>query len=198
MKIFRKIILTLIIGTGLVFYFQGSIQRTTVSETFFNNTEENLPSASLPLISSSEVNLEIAFDQFNLLYDKGEFGNAIPVAQEFIEIAQNDFGGEHPHVAFGLNALADAYKAQARYAEAEPLLKQAILISENFFGLDHIQVAFYLHRLGDLYRTQNHYSDSAEAIYKKALKIRENALGSNHEDRYPTVCRDVVMVLSDK
>lgn len=52
-------------------------------------------------------------------------------------------------------------------------------MGERTSGFDHLRVAHSLLNLGDLYREQGKY-DLVEALYQRALGIREQILGSNH------------------
>lgn len=44
------------------------------------------------------------------------------------------FGPQDPHLGIILNALADVYRSQGRYAEAKPLYKRALMIQEKTLG----------------------------------------------------------------
>ena len=59
--------------------------------------------------------------QAQQLYEAGKYAEAVPLAQRAVELAEKQFGPEHPDVATSLNVLAAIYQAQGRYAEAEPL-----------------------------------------------------------------------------
>jgi tetratricopeptide (TPR) repeat protein len=52
---------------------------------------------------------------------------------------------------------------------------------EKAFGPDHPEVAYSLNSLAGLYQDQRRYAD-AEALYKRALAIREKAVGPQHPE----------------
>lgn len=70
------------------------------------------------------------------LYRQGKSTQALPLAQEALEVARLTYGIEDPSVATSLNNLAALYHSLGRYEEAEPLYKQALAIDEKFWGAD--------------------------------------------------------------
>ena len=65
------------------------------------------------------------------LYQKGQYDQAVVVAQKAIEAAKKTVGPDHPAVATGQNNLARLYVTQGRYAQAEPLYKSSLAIYEK-------------------------------------------------------------------
>ena len=92
--------------------------------------------------------------QVRQLYEAGKYAEAVPLAQRAVELAEKQFGPEHPDVATSLNNIALIYQAQGRYAEAEPLLKRSLAIREKTLGPEHPDVATSLNILAELYRVQ--------------------------------------------
>ncbi len=78
--------------------------------------------------------------------------------------------------------MADAAKAyqQADYAEAEKLFLAALKEAEKF-GEQDPRLATSLNNLALLYDAQGKYAQ-AEPLYRRALAIREKALGPEHPD----------------
>ena len=72
---------------------------------------------------------------------------------------------------------ARAYQ-QADYAQAEKLLLAALKEAEKF-GEQDPRFATSLNNLAELYRAQGKYAQ-AEPLYRRALAIREKALGPEH------------------
>jgi len=52
------------------------------------------------------------------LYKQGRYTEALPLAQQILEIQEKAFGPEHPCTATGLNNLAELYKALGDYLKA--------------------------------------------------------------------------------
>jgi tetratricopeptide (TPR) repeat protein len=69
---------------------------------------------------------------------------------------------------------------QGRYGEAEAALREAVAAAERF-GADDPRVAAGLNALANVY-VRDGRSDQAEVLYRRALRIREAALGPNHPD----------------
>ena len=108
------------------------------------------------------------------------------------------FRPDHASTATALNNLAELYNTQGEYDLAEPFYKRALAIYEKVFGPDHedtdadcITLAWFhdtppgtataLTNLASLCQTQEKY-DLAEPLYKRALAIRQEVLGPDHED----------------
>lgn len=115
------------------------------------------------------------------LYTAGKYGEAVSIAQRAVELAEHQFGPDHPQVAQSLEKVASLYYKQGRHAEAEPLYRRALLVSEKALGASHLDVGTLLNNLAILLHTQGRYDD-AEPLFKRALSIREKALGP--DDRH--------------
>ncbi len=78
--------------------------------------------------------------------------------------------------------MADALKAyqQADYAQAEKLFLAALKEAEKFGNPDP-RLATSLNNLAELYRAQGRYAQAGPR-YRRALAIREKALGPEHPD----------------
>jgi CHAT domain-containing protein/Flp pilus assembly protein TadD len=113
------------------------------------------------------------------LYQQGKYNEAIPIAEQVLEIRERLLGENHPDVATSLNNLAGLYGDQGRYDEAEPLYERSLAIYEEALGENHPHVATALNNLAGLYDSQGRY-DEAEPLYERSLAIREKALGENH------------------
>jgi CHAT domain-containing protein/Tfp pilus assembly protein PilF len=113
------------------------------------------------------------------LYQAGKYSEAVPVVQQYIDIAASRFGEFHPVYADGLGSLGTIYQALNRSVEAEQLFKRALLIKEKALGSNHLEVADAIHDLAELYRKQGRLSE-AEPLYQRALSILEKALGPEH------------------
>ncbi len=115
------------------------------------------------------------------LCQAGKFNEAVPIAQEFLELCEKRFGPDHPETADALCNLGEVYRSLRDYVRAEPLLKRALEIDEKALGLDHPDTAWLLNNLGELYRATGDYA-KAEPLLKCALEIDEKTLGPDHPD----------------
>ena len=117
-----------------------------------------------------------------------------PAAEKWLLAALREaekFGEQDPRLARTLNALGEVYRTQGKYAEAEPLYLRAIAIAEKALGPEHPPatslnnpehpLATSLNNLALLYGAQGKYAE-AEPLYRRALAIREKALGAEHPD----------------
>ncbi len=78
---------------------------------------------------------------------------------------------DHPHVATGLNNLAELYQAQGRYAEAEPLYRRSLAIDEKALGPEHPNLATSLENYAALLRETGHTA-KADKMEARAKAIR--------------------------
>jgi len=123
--------------------------------------------------------LDVLNEQFENHFQHGELTEALAVSQRALEIAEQNFGANHPEVALVLNNLALVDKKTGRYAEAEPLYKRALAIFEEAVGPKHPDVAIAMSNLAELYRLQGQTAQ-VEPLLKQALDIKQKALGPEH------------------
>ncbi len=109
------------------------------------------------------------------------YGEAIRVAKQILEIRSRELGEEHPDVAYSLNSLANLYYDKGDYATAEPLYQRALAIREKMLDLEHPDVARSLNNLALIYRKNGDFA-KAESYHRRALAIREKTLGPDHPD----------------
>ena len=69
--------------------------------------------------------------QVHELSQVGKFNEAIPIAQEFVELSKKAFGPDHPQNRHGLNDVAGTYRDTGDYAKAEPLCQREREIKEK-------------------------------------------------------------------
>ena len=81
------------------------------------------------------------------LNQAGRYGEALPIAQRVLALAEQLRGPDHPEVATCLNNLAELYRTLGRYTDAEPLYKRALAIWEKAFGADDIGVGTALNNI---------------------------------------------------
>ena len=107
-----------------------------------------------------------------------EQGNYAEAERQFLAAVQEseNFAPQDPVLAMSLNNLAEAYRAQGKYAQAEPLYRRALSIDEKVLGLGHPDTATDLNNLATLYFNQDRYAE-AEPLYQRSLAIREKVLG---------------------
>ena len=130
-----------------------------------------------------------------LLWQTNRHGEAEPLMQEALEVAEAAFGKHHPTVANRLNNLALLLHETNRSDEAEPMLRQALEVAEVAFGKHHPAVAIRLNNLAALLHETNRNED-AEPMLWQALEVAEVAFGKHH----PTVAtclNNLALLLQD-
>ncbi len=105
------------------------------------------------------------------LFRAGHYDRAVVLAQKALQVAEQNVGPDHPHVAASLYNLALLYQDQGAYAQAEPLYKRSLAIREKALGPDHPDVAASLENLAVLYLATDRGSE-ALALSQRAAKIR--------------------------
>ncbi len=94
-------------------------------------------SASPEASYSQENELEKASvlnEKVEQLYKQGRYTEALPLAQQILEIQKKVLGPEHPNTAQSLNNLAELYRTLGDYSKAEPFYKRALAIYEKVLG----------------------------------------------------------------
>lgn len=99
-----------------------------------------------------------------------------------VKVVEDIDGPESPGLA---SILAELYgpflERQGEYEAAEEAFRLSLSIHEKLHGKDSLEVANDLIRLGRVHAFQQD-STTARALYKRALSIREEALGPEHPD----------------
>jgi len=131
----------------------------------------------------AEVIGEPAWKQLNQsvvqLDHKGQYVQALSLAEKALTLARQLWGDEHPNIATSLNNLAYLYKFQGRYAEAQPLYEQALEMRKRLFAGDHPDVAQSLNNLALLYDSQERYA-KAQPLLEQALEMRKRLFAGDH------------------
>ena len=120
-----------------------------------------------------------AFMRFGALEQKlGRPVEAERLLMEAIVVGQRHLGADHPSLAAPLNELSRLHIRQGDYARAEPVLERLLQIARAK-GDRHPDVATALAGLAAAKRGLGD-DTSAEALYREALRIREEVLAPQH------------------
>jgi CHAT domain-containing protein/Tfp pilus assembly protein PilF len=139
------------------------------------------------LLSSSPVVAQDINDAIKLnrqateLSQQGRYKEAIPYAEQALEIRKKALGDEHPDTARNYNYLARLYRELGNYTKAEPLYLKALEIRKRVLGDEHADTAGTYNGIAVLYRNLGDYT-KAESLYLKALEIRKKVFGEMHAD----------------
>jgi len=86
-----------------------------------------------------------------VLYEKGSYAEAVPLALQALELRENLLGSKHPNVAVSLNNLGLLYASLGEYYKAEKLYLRALDILQTHLGSDHPHVEATIGNLETLY-----------------------------------------------
>lgn len=111
-------------------------------------------------------------------HDAGQAGEALQEHQQALELRKEIVGKEHPGVAECVNNLGNIYFARGSYQKAAEHFEQALAILAASCP-DTPFVALTLYNLG-LCRAHLGQPQPAEAALKRALRLAERLLGSEH------------------
>jgi tetratricopeptide (TPR) repeat protein len=106
----------------------------------------------------------------------GKHAEALPLAQQALEMSEEGLNPDHPTVAIYLEHLAALYRILGEGVKAEPLLRRALSVREKALGPDHLAVSYTLHKLAGLYEAEGKYAE-AEPLFQRALAIKEKRVG---------------------
>ena len=120
-----------------------------------------------------------AYQKGNELYQAGSYAEAITFMEKALEIAEREFGPEHPRIIILFNNLAVLYHAQGRYADAEPLFKRSLGIRKKALGPDHPDTATGLENYAALIRATGRDAKADE------LDSRVRAIRARHAKENP-------------
>jgi tetratricopeptide (TPR) repeat protein len=115
------------------------------------------------------------------LYTHEKYAEALPIAEEMLQTAEEAWGPNDSRVAVSLDDLASIRSAQDNFAAAEPLAQRAQKILEAATPPDPRQVANALNTLGSVYMKAGKLAE-AESFAQRALEIQEKALPPDDPD----------------
>ena len=132
----------------------------------------------LSTFSTAVYSQKAEYDKLNkklaALYKEGQYGDAIKVAEEAVQVAEKTFGKKHPYVSASLNNLALLYIAQGEYSKAETIYEQSLKIAEDILGKNHPQLIGILENMAKCCDELGEY-DKAETLEERAQSIRSTS-----------------------
>jgi tetratricopeptide (TPR) repeat protein len=118
-------------------------------------------------------------DRARRLQEQGRFGEARPLFERALAIAEEVLGPDDPGTASCLNNLALLLQAQGDLVTARPLFERALVIHERELGPLHPYTAACLGNLAELLEAQGELA-AARPMFERALAIAEATRGSDH------------------
>ncbi len=132
-------------------------------------------------VFAQEAHWETLNTRVKNLYTHERYAEALPIAEECLQAAEEAWGPNDYHVAFSLQDLAAIRSAQNDFAAAEPLAQRALKILLAAPSPDPREVANALNTLASVYRQGGKLAE-AETFAQRALEIQEKALPPDDPD----------------
>ncbi len=136
--------------------------------------------AALPVFAQEE-HWDTLNTRVKNLYTREKYAEALPIAEENLQMAEEAWGPNDYRVAFSLQDLAAIRNEQNDFAGAEPLAQRALKILEAATPPDPRRVANALNTLGGIYLKAGKLAE-AEAFGQRALEIQQKALPADDPD----------------
>src|SRR3954462_118453 len=108
-------------------------------------------------------------------YQAGQVNEAVPLAEQALELARQAFGPRHPKTLLSLNNLAGVLNIQGRYGEAEPLLRESLQLRREVLGPRPPNTLSSLNNLAGVLNSQGRYGE-AEPLYRETLQLSREVL----------------------
>jgi CHAT domain-containing protein/Tfp pilus assembly protein PilF len=105
-------------------------------------------------------------------------GEALPLAQRALTLAQGTLGADNVYVALLTRDLAEITYQSGKSAEAQQGFEQALQVLRAKLGAEHPQTIFTKSRLGYVYVDLEDFS-KADQLLSQALESEERTLGRN-------------------
>jgi len=141
--------------------------------------------AAVPVFAQ-EAQWETLNTRVKNLYTREKYAEALPIAEECLQTAEEAWGPNDYRVAFSLQDLAAIRSAQNDFAAAEPLAQRALKILQTATPPDPRKVANALNTLGSVYMKPGKLAE-AETFAQRALEIQEKALPPDDPDLAETL-----------
>lgn len=113
-------------------------------------------------------------------------GDAVSLTRRQVNLAEMEFGAEHPSTLKHLNALALVLKDQGRITEAEVLFKRELEGSVIAYGVHHRDTFTAANNLGLVFKDQGRLDD-AEPMLWWAVEGYARVMGPEHPETLTSV-----------
>jgi tetratricopeptide (TPR) repeat protein len=133
---------------------------------------------TLSLMEQTAIKL---FQQEQELEREEKYVEAIPLAQQVLELSKQRSGPENVTVAYALEILAALYNRLDKYEQAERLYLEALGIKKKAGGPESNDVAATLKRLGRLYYDMGEYAN-AEPLFQEELGLENKQFGPESKE----------------
>ena len=123
----------------------------------------------------------LLFQQFSLLYQQGQYRQALEVANRLCDLAYDHFGPNHPDYANALSNVALLHHTMDNYEVAGKLYNQVLEICQKSQKERSRELATCLNNLARLHDDMGDYR-IAKSLFLQALEIRSEIFGEEHPE----------------
>lgn len=131
-----------------------------------------LLASSLAYSQSNFQRWDALMDQVTRLYEGQKFTEAVPIAEQALQLAEQSFPADSQNIANSQQFVALVYREVGKFQEAESLLKKAIPVYEKWRGPNSPKVAELVNDVEKTYHDNGQLLE-AEPWANRFLKIRE-------------------------
>ncbi|MDA7980019.1 MAG: tetratricopeptide repeat protein [Pirellulales bacterium] len=146
--------------------------------------------------AAMQVQAMVASNLSSIEHKQGDLGAAESQAEDAIEMTEEIFGPEHPHVAQLRNNLGHIQMERGEFETAQQEFAKALAVYRQHGLTAHINVASVLINQGDLHRHLGH-PDEARTSLLEAVTVLRKAVGEAHPD-HATVLNLLALVETDQ
>jgi tetratricopeptide (TPR) repeat protein len=126
------------------------------------------------------------------LGDQGKYDEALPLAEQALQIRKKLLGNEHWITSTSLIDLGWLYREKGDNARAETLYQQALTLRKRVLGEDHPWYGAALNNLGWLHTYRGEY-ERAEKLFRQAATIHRRAEGEGSSN-YKTSLNNLIQL----
>lgn len=163
-----------------------------VESTILNRTSPEKHTQS----SKTQEEAEILAKQALLLYQRGNYNEAIEIIIELVNWSSEFYGINHIETANALDSLGQIYIKAGSYSKAEVPIKQALKIREQILGKDHKDTASSTNNLAYLYYELGEY-DLSISLFKHTLELLDGK-DKNNDPTIATILDNLAKVYLKK
>jgi CHAT domain-containing protein len=148
------------------------------------------------LASAQEARWAQLSQQAEQLRKQGQINQAIPLAQQAVQVAAATFGPNDRRVGLSLDSLGLLYKSLDEFADADSCFRRSAAILKAADGPQSKDAGAVLLNLADLYADHGRWGE-AESDFREALTIAVQAYGQN-DPHVADVLRDGGSLMIDE
>lgn len=131
-----------------------------------------------------EQNSDLAINLNNLailLQQDGELDEADELFREAIGVVEEEWGEEHPYMAYVLNGYAGVHEDRKDFEQANETMQRALAIGRAVFPEEHPFIAVAIHNIGRIYENMENFEEALN-YYNEGLSLRRQTLPETHVD----------------